>query len=212
MENIYDEDYFENGIVAGKSCYINYQWMPELTIKMAHNLIKHLEIKEGTRVLDYGCAKGFLVKALRILDIEAFGCDISNYAINKVDPEVRNFCKLMKYETSIPFRNKFDWLISKDVLEHMEEKKINRFLDNAHGFTNKMFHIIPLANGQDKYVIPEYELDISHVLRENLNWWKEKFESKGWRIADFKYSVKGIKDNWTSRYKKGNAFFVLAKK
>jgi SAM-dependent methyltransferase len=211
MKNIFDRDYFENGIVTRKSCYANYHWMPELTIRMAHKLIKHLGLKEGNRVLDYGCAKGFLVKALRILDINAFGCDVSSYAIDKVDPDVRHVCKLMKNNNTIPFSYKFDWIISKDVLEHIKEDDINVFLKKAHAITDRMFHVIPLANKQGGLIVPEYELDRTHILKKDQGWWIKKFESTGWKPISFSYSVKGIKDNWTSKYEKGNAFFILAK-
>jgi SAM-dependent methyltransferase len=211
MKNIFDKDYFENGVITGKSGYVNYRWMPELTIKMAHNLIKHLDLKEKDRVLDYGCAKGFLVKALRILDINAFGCDISKYAIDMVDPEVRRACRLVKSNRTIPFENKFDWIISKDVLEHIKENDIDIFLKNAYKATDHMFHIIPLANKQGEFIIPEYELDGTHILKKDLEWWVKKFKSKKWKIASSSYKVKGIKDNWTSRYEKGNAFFILKK-
>lgn len=211
MKNLYDEDYFENGIVTGKSCYVNYRWMPELTIKMAHKMIKHLEIREGNRVLDFGCAKGFLVKALRILDIDAFGCDISSYAVGEVDPEVRHVCRLMKNNHTIPFEHKFDWIISKDVLEHIEETDIDAFLEKAHEAAERMFHVIPLADKQGNLVIPEYELDKTHISKKDPDWWIKKFESKGWRLVSFSYGVKGIKDNWTKKYEKGNAFFTLVK-
>lgn len=211
MKNIFNRDYFENGVVTGKSCYVNYHWMPELTIKMAHKLIKHLDLKEGDRVLDYGCAKGFLVKALKILDVDAFGCDVSSYAIDQADPEIRHVCKLMKSNKKIPFKHKFDWIISKDVLEHIEEKDVDIFLEKAHAATDRMFHVIPLANKQGRFVIPEYDSDGSHILKKDLKWWTRKFESKGWKPTSFSYNVKGIKDNWTSKYKKGNAFFILTK-
>lgn len=211
MKNIFDRDYFEDGIATGKSCYINYHWMPELTIKMAHRLIKHLGLEEGDRILDYGCAKGFLVKALRILDIDAFGCDISDYAIGKVDPEVRHVCRLMKNSKAIPFKQKFDWIISKDVLEHIKENDLDVFLKKSRSVADRMFHVIPLANKQGNFIIPEYELDRTHILRKDLEWWTKKFESLDWKPVSVSYSVKGIKDNWTSRYKRGNAFFLLAK-
>ena len=85
MQNEFDENYYENGVITGKSCYVNYRWMPELTIKMAHSIIKYLNLNSNVKVLDYGCAKGFLVRALRLLDIDAYGCDISEYAINNAD-------------------------------------------------------------------------------------------------------------------------------
>jgi hypothetical protein len=43
-------------------------------------------------VLDAGCAMGFLVEALRQRDVEAFGVDISEYAIEKIHPDIQPFC------------------------------------------------------------------------------------------------------------------------
>jgi len=213
MKNDFDREYFEDGMVTGKSCYINYHWMPELTIKMAYGIIRYLGLKDGESILDFGCAKGFVVKSFRILDIEAYGCDISFYAIDNVDPEVRHYCKLIDTETKdvIPFEKKFDWIMSKDVLEHMTEDQVDVLLEKAHDKTDKMFHVIPLADEDGNFIIPEYELDKTHILKRSVNWWVNKFKSKGWKDVSFEYQIKGVKDNWTNKYGKGNAFFVVKK-
>ena len=92
----YDEDYFENGIKTGKSCYENYRWLPELTIPMAMTIIDLLKIQRFETVLDFGCAKGYLVKAFKLLYRNAFGVDASPYAIANCDSEVANRCFLME--------------------------------------------------------------------------------------------------------------------
>jgi len=210
--NRYDEEYFENGLTTGKSCYLNYRWLPELTIKMAHNIIKYLDLKENEKVLDYGCAKGYLVKAFRILDIEAYGCDISDYAINKVDAEIREYCKLIKDEKElIPFDFNFDWTMTKDVLEHLEEEILDKFILQSYQKSKKCFHIIPLSDEGNNHIVPEYALDKTHVLMRSKDWWIKKFESFGWRFISFNYKVKGIKENWTKKYEKGNGFFIFEK-
>jgi SAM-dependent methyltransferase len=210
--SLYDKDYFEKGITTGKSCYMNYRWMPELTIKMTHCLIKHLKLKETDKVLDYGCAKGFMVKAFRILDIPAYGCDISPYAIDNADADIRHYCALIKKSSKlIPFGFNFDWIITKDVLEHMDEKTLDTFLKCSFKKAKKAFHVVPLAEN-NSFIVPEYNKDVTHVLAKNVSWWREKFESFGWVTASFSYRVRGIKDNWTERYKYGNGFFGLERK
>ena len=209
--NEFDCDYYENGLKTGQSCYVNYRWLPELTIKMAHHIVKHLKLKESETVLDFGCAKGYLVKALRILDIPACGCDISDYAVNQVDADTKTFCRLIEDKNILfPFENKFDWIISKDVLEHMSETDLEVFLTQASAKTEKMFHIVPLGDGK------------SSPFR-NINWIKptnwqktksgglKKFEDAGWIVEVFDYNIKGIKDNWTGKYPLGNGFFILKK-
>ena len=53
------------------------RWIP-----VAHDIIAHFGLSRGDRVLDIGCAKGFLVKDLVNLGINAYGIDISEYAVS----------------------------------------------------------------------------------------------------------------------------------
>lgn len=61
------------------------RWVP-----VARDIVTHFGIKPGDRVLDIGCAKGFLVKDLMKVcpGLEAFGLDISDYALMTCEPEV----------------------------------------------------------------------------------------------------------------------------
>jgi cyclopropane fatty-acyl-phospholipid synthase-like methyltransferase len=61
------------------------RWVP-----IAEDIVKHYQLKAGDRVLDIGCAKGFLVKDLMKVcpGLEVFGIDISNYAVMHCEPEV----------------------------------------------------------------------------------------------------------------------------
>jgi SAM-dependent methyltransferase len=208
-ENIgeeYDEEYYERGLSMGKSGYNNYRWLSKMTIEFASNIIKELGLKKGDVVLDYGCAKGFLVKALRRLKIEAYGCDISSYAIENADSEIREYCKLIK--NNIPFDKKFCWVISKDVFEHLEEYELEGILREIKKISNNLFVIVPLGEN-NKFIIPSYDVDITHKLAKSEHWWYKKFIDSGWKVDRFSYLVKGMKENWRG-YKKGNGFFHLS--
>ena len=76
-----------------------------------------------------------------------------------------------------------------------------------YNHSKKLFVVVPLGEN-NKYVVPEYEGDITHIIRENKEWWESLFIKTGFKIIKSEYIVKGIKDNW-SQYKKGNGFFVL---
>lgn len=57
---------------------------------IAEDMIDHWNLKSGDRVLDVGCAKGFLVKDFMNVctGLDAFGLDVSMYAIMRCEPEV----------------------------------------------------------------------------------------------------------------------------
>src|SRR5437868_4591633 len=71
------------------------------------------------RVLDVGCAKGFLVEALRDRGVKAFGFDVSEFAIGQVRPDIRPFCWVGCATKSID--DSFDLITCIEVLEHLPE-------------------------------------------------------------------------------------------
>ena len=206
----FDEEYFERGAVAGKSLYVNYRWLPELSLRLAHNIILKLGLNEETPILDYGCAKGYLVQSFRILDIPAYGCDISPYAISCASTEVAPYCHLVTRATRKlpPTSIDFDWIMTKDVLEHMTEKEIDRFLLMAKYRTKGMFHVIPMGNGST-FTVPEYARDPTHITAQPAGWWIAKFRQFGWTKCLIEFSSRGIKENWTKEYPGGDGIFTL---
>jgi ubiquinone/menaquinone biosynthesis C-methylase UbiE len=82
----YGEMYFDGPRDYGYGGYhYDGRWIP-----VAKDIIEHYQLKKGDKVLDVGCAKGFLVKDLMIAcpGLEAFGLDISEYALKHCEPEV----------------------------------------------------------------------------------------------------------------------------
>jgi ubiquinone/menaquinone biosynthesis C-methylase UbiE len=82
----YGEAYFDGPREYGYGGYrYDGRWVP-----VAADIVRHFGLKAGDRVLDVGAAKGFLLKDLMKAcpGLEAFGLDISKYALMKCEPEV----------------------------------------------------------------------------------------------------------------------------
>ncbi|MCE7975225.1 MAG: class I SAM-dependent methyltransferase [Leptolyngbya sp. PLA1] len=202
----YDEDYYERGIESGKSCYSNYRWLPDLTIPMAMVLIDALGIRPRQRVLDFGCAKGFTVKALRILRRDAFGIDVSPYAISQADRDIASHVALVDDLDSWSLRRRFDHVIAKDVLEHVPYEVMDDTLHAISRMTDSFMVVVPL--GRDgRFVIEAYERDVTHVVREDAAWWLENLERHFADVA-WQHHIDGLKDNWHRVDPKGNAVFI----
>lgn len=87
-------------------------------------------------MLDAGCAKGFLVECLRNKGVEAFGVDISEYAINNVYEPIKDFCKVASIADSLD--SFFDLIISIEVVEHMERSESEAAIANLCRHTDKI--------------------------------------------------------------------------
>ena len=123
MDQLYNQAYYENydtGI--GK---VRYADSPNIK-----DFFKGVAQKIGAlgpkTVLDYGCAMGHLVTALRDLGVEAYGVDISEYAISQVREDVRPYCSAQTALDPLPdcFPKRFDMVVTIEVAEHIEEQNI----------------------------------------------------------------------------------------
>lgn len=82
----YGMEYFDGPRDYGYGGYrYDGRWVP-----IAEDIVAHFGLKAGDRVLDVGCAKGFLIKDLMKVcpGLDVYGIDISEYAVTHCEPEV----------------------------------------------------------------------------------------------------------------------------
>jgi SAM-dependent methyltransferase len=85
--------------------------------KTAEELVRSLRPK---RVFDAGCALGLLVEAFWDRGVEAYGRDISRFAIGNVRSDLRQYCQVGSIADPVP--GKYDLVTCIEVLEHMPEE------------------------------------------------------------------------------------------
>jgi SAM-dependent methyltransferase len=201
------ESYYMDGIATGLSNYQCYSWRPELTVKMAKRFLDHLGIEFLDEILDFGCARGYFVRALRELGKNARGCDISKWAIENCDEAVKGF---VSSDTEIK-PSSFDWIFSKDVLEHMRMDCLVETLRQFNtGARIGQFIIVPLCSEVDgSYLRKEDEQDVTHLIRWPFEMWlKILHDYNPDFIVSGSYYVPDLKEAArASRYSTG--FFTL---
>lgn len=188
--SFYDEDYFENGQESGKGWLQNYRWMPRRSFKEAFGIIDYLGLDDNSYVLDVGCAKGFIVRALRELEIKADGCDISEYALSFAPTGCWN---CTNWESHYNFG--YTHIVVKDMLEHLTISQLDEMLQTLKNVANTLLCVIPIGDN-GVYRISEYHMEVSHLIAEDENWWMNKFIENGWQIEKHAPHVPGLKDNW----------------
>lgn len=113
----YGELYFDGSRDYGYGGYrYDGRWVP-----VAHDVIAHFGLRPGMRILDVGCAKGYLVKDLcdALPGVEAFGLDISAYAVRTGHPDVAGRLHVGSAD-ALPFPDgSFDAVISIDTIHNL---------------------------------------------------------------------------------------------
>jgi SAM-dependent methyltransferase len=102
-------------------------------------------------VLDAGCAMGFLVEALRRGGVEAWGVDVSEYAISQVHESVRDYCRVASLTEPLPRR--YDLITCIEVVEHIAPSDTDKVIANLTQATDRLLlSTSPLDYGEPTHV------------------------------------------------------------
>lgn len=179
---LYDTYYFATG--CGRPYKHDEEWL-RFFGSIADRIIT--DIRPST-VLDVGCAMGFLVEALRQRGTEAFGVDISGYAIENVHPDIQPYCWVGS--VTDPFPQKYDLIVCMEVLEHLPRREAEQAVENLCRHSDDvLFSSTPL----------DYK-EATHVNVQPPEYWAELFARHSFfRDVDFDAS---FITPWAARFRK----------
>lgn len=166
--NAFDSFYFAH--CCGKPYARNEEWL-RFFGGIADRIVADLRPR---RVLDAGCAFGFLVEALRNRGVEAFGIDLSPYAIEHVHESVKPYCRVGS--VTDPLDGPYDLIVSIEVVEHMEARDAEIAIQNFCSQTDDLL----LSSSPLDYREP------THVNVQPPEVWAEQLARHGFfRDVDF---------------------------
>jgi len=134
------------------------------------------EVKPKT-VLDAGCAMGFLVEALRERGVEAYGIDISEYAISQVHEDIQPYCRagsICEPFATYGLPERYDLIVNIEVLEHMQPAEVERAIVNLCTHTDDIlfssspfdykeathFHVQPPEYWAERFSLQHFYRDV----------------------------------------------------
>lgn len=146
------------------------------------DFIQHWQLKNGDSLLDIGCAKGFMLYDLKeyLPNLDVYGVDISEYAIDNAKEEVRDFCQVAN-AISLPFDDQsIDISISITTLHNLEEKDLIKALLEIERVSRKGSFITLDAyrNNEEKDRMEAWNLTAKTVM--HVDDWKDFFYDVGY--------------------------------
>jgi len=159
------------------SCGIPYS---DDGIKNHHEVIAEHIVRDFNpkTVLDAGCAYGYIVAALRDRGVNAYGIDISNYAISQVREDIRPYCVAGSIIDPLPVElpQRYDLIINIEILEHLYEE-------------DSIAALVNLCKYGDKIVFSSSPVDVTektHYNVQQIEYWSKHFAKENFfRVLDY---------------------------
>lgn len=125
------------------------------------------------KLLDIGCAKGFHVKDLRDLGVDAWGVDVSSYAIGEAEAAVAPYLTVADIRTHIDTYSNKEWdvIFSSRVLCCFDEADLPDLISSMNAKSKQQVHIIDESPNASFYIV------------HPLSWWADQGFAKGTRLV-----------------------------
>jgi len=120
LAKLYEADYWDGDRRYG---YGGYRYMPGRWKPVAEALIKDYGLTVGSKVLDVGCGKGFLLYEMLQVEpgLSIAGFDISKHGLENAKEEVKPYLFSYQAQDPLPYGdNEFDLVISLGTLHNLK--------------------------------------------------------------------------------------------
>jgi len=170
--NHYNEDYYKS------VNYVTYLNRKPKYVKHAHEIDMLLKsfnlITADSKILDYGCAVGFLIEGLLENGYRNVqGYDISSWAVQQ--------CKSKNIDMLENIDNiDYDLICCLDVLEHMTDKEITDTFSRLNG--NMMLVRIPCSTNGVDFHLEVSKVDPTHCNCKTKVQWIELLRTLGYNF------------------------------
>jgi SAM-dependent methyltransferase len=191
VADLYDERYFEHS--CGRPYRRDEYWLGFFS-RIAQRIVDDIAPRT---VLDAGCAMGFLVEALRDRGVQAFGIDVSGYALAQVRADVRAYVR--QASITEPIDRDFDLVVCIEVLEHVAPEDAEAAIDNLCMHAPEVLFSSTATDFKEP----------THVNVRPTSYWVAQFSRRG-MLPDIGYDASYIA-HWARRFRKegGPAWRVI---
>ncbi len=175
----FGKDFFDGDRNHG---YGGFSYMSRFWEPVIPTFEKHFNLNSSSRVLDIGCAKGFMLFDIqkRIEGITIKGVDISSYAIKNAKEEVKNSLEVANAK-NLPFDdNSFDLVISINTIHNLEKAECAQALKEIQRVScgNSFITVDAYRNDEEKEAMYQWNLTAKTIM--SVDEWISFFDEVGY--------------------------------
>jgi len=171
--------------------YGGYYYNKKFFRKIVKTMIKHYKLDNNSKILDIGCAKGFMMYDFKYFlpKAEIKGIDISSYCKRNALPSVKKDI-LVGNCKRLPFKNNyFDFVIAISTIHNLSEKDIPKSIleiQRVKKENGKSFLIVKgYKNKKEKKKIEDWNVAAKSNI--SIKKWKTFFKKSKYK-GDFDFS------------------------
>ncbi len=170
----FDKKYFETGNYKEYK-EIAHQWVGIV----AQQVIKRLQPLPKPRILDVGCAYGYLMAELQSAGCKVAGIEYSSHAIHNAEKAVRqSIHKGSILQDVLAKADAFDAVICFNVAEYIVDTDITRAMANLVRWTNNLIFFTTCFT-HSRYASQKYSPDPLRTTIKTQRQWQQLFGAYG---------------------------------
>ncbi|NDV26692.1 class I SAM-dependent methyltransferase [Desulfovibrio sp. JC010] len=175
----YEFDYWDGDRRYG---YGGYRYIEGYWTPVAEGLIETYGLQKGSRILDVGCGKAFLLYELHKLGMDVHGFDISRHGLAGAKDEIRDKLFTHRAEEPYPYADgEFDLVISINSLHNLPVFNLKKALGEMERVAqNKFLCVESFRNEQELFNLQCWALTCeSFFSKEEWTWIFKNFSYSG---------------------------------
>lgn len=181
----YEYDYWDGDRRYG---YGGYKYLPGRWKPVAEALIDRYNLKSGSRLLDVGFGKGFLLYEIQLInpDIEIYGIDISKHGLASVLPDLNANLHLQRAQDPYPWPDKyFDLVVSFGTFHNLHLPELEKALKEVQRVGKNGYVMVEsFRNEQEQFNLECWALTAETLL--NIEAWKWIYRTVGY-TGDYEF-------------------------
>lgn len=177
----YGFDYWDGDRRYG---YGGYKYLPGRWKPVAEALIERYSLQSGSKILDVGCGKGFLLYEMQLInpEIEIYGLDSSQHGLDSLHPDLVGKFHKQKAQETFPYSDKFfDLVISLGTFHNLHLPELEKAVTEVQRVGKSGYIMVEsFRNEQEMFNLECWALTAETLLSvEAWEWLYKKFSYTG---------------------------------